>query len=1357
MLVYLSKKIAIPNDVTLRCISWNTDQGWIACGGDDGLLKVLKLEVPTGSDAVVKGIAGSSNLSMNQTLEGHKGAVVCASWNSIYRKLTTSDESGLIIVWMLSRGMWYEEMINNRNRSVVRDMKWSADGKKICIAYDDGMVIVGSVDGNRIWGNELRLSLRLVEWSPDGKFIVFITNDAEAILYSSSGTRIRVIALPAQERSSMGRDVSIAGFHWYNNSGAPTRSNGNIEAAPNCCIVFNDGICQLTRGVDPSAPTTGALATGRSSTPPAPIVFDSELEVNNCHWNPDGTIIAIGGLYRQNRNKNRDDKGASPERGGKSINMIKFYDAYGVPLRLLKIPGEALRGFSWEASNLRLALAVDHFIFFANVRPRYVWCHFGNSVAYTYYRPERKETALVLWNVKTHETQVKFLPSIKALHSAGDLCGVVIAVPTTTTITTPNTNTNTTNNNEDSKSGENSKLDDDEAEGKMADKEAAVSKNEKPVTTTRNEYRIQLRNAIGCVIDSRELPIEPKFSAMSGKHFICANERTVYVWHFRSSSTGTAAIIAPNNMGSAQAVAAAMKTGSVSSGNEGEGDNNEGGGVFSSKERMFDIENNFNPSIPSTKRKFGSVPHAAQPPDTFQVITDSVSDPVSAVTISDRYLVVARRSGEISRFTLPHLSAENTFYTNQKFESNDGSKEDGGGRKSNLRPQEPQYLSLNRSESKLAVVDANGVLNVLDLEARADGVVVEKRGFGDGAESKQAQDNYIQMGRKMAIEKKDVWDLKWASDDDDMLAVMEKMKLVVYHGEEPEEAVVASTYIAEFTELQVTGIALDNIMQEPDQTNPSADAVVKYDTRLLRDVREHLLTDGHVNAYNMVQKHPHPKLWTVLAEAALEDIDLDAADRAFVRALHYPGIQFVKRLRTMPDKMKVRAEISAYLKKFDEAEALYREIDRKDLAIELRNRIGDYSRVVQLLQTGGGTDAVIAKAWDRIGLHFFERCKWKKAVHSFTQANNYEKLADCYFRMGDYEKLATLPGAIPDGSPLLPNLAGLFECVGMADEAVECYLRSNDPKSAVDCCVNLNRWDKALSLAEQYDFPQVEGLLQRLASELIQKDRQLEAVDLFRRANKPHEAALLIGDIAETAARKDMKPSLAKKLHVLAALEVERHRKRTMDQAMNGATQQGNIAQATAATLETLMMTSLDTQATQAGGRSRGKAFGNAWRGAAAYHYLMLAQRQHYAGMHDAAMRTAIKLCEYDDILEQRDVYSLLILCSLHSNFFGVCSKAFVKLETVSGLPEQERDAIETLAVQIFIKHAPNDPAPLPEPYMKCLDMGRSYKACVLTGRAIQDSPAFMCKTCRFYMLEHEKINKKIKNCPLCHSLLPIE
>lgn len=45
--------------------------------------------------------------------------------------------------------------------------------------------------------------------------------------------------------------------------------------------------------------------------------------------------------------------------------------------------------------------------------------------------------------------------------------------------------------------------------------------------------------------------------------------------------------------------------------------------------------------------------------------------------------------------------------------------------------------------------------------------------------------------------------------------------------------------------------------------------------------------------------------------------------------------------------MKQKAEVAAYFKRFNEAENLYREIDRKDLAIELRMRLGDwYARSV---------------------------------------------------------------------------------------------------------------------------------------------------------------------------------------------------------------------------------------------------------------------------------------------------------------------------------------------------------------------------------------------------------------------------
>lgn len=36
------------------------------------------------------------------------------------------------------QGSWYEEMINNRNKSTVTGMAWGSDGQKICIAYEDG-------------------------------------------------------------------------------------------------------------------------------------------------------------------------------------------------------------------------------------------------------------------------------------------------------------------------------------------------------------------------------------------------------------------------------------------------------------------------------------------------------------------------------------------------------------------------------------------------------------------------------------------------------------------------------------------------------------------------------------------------------------------------------------------------------------------------------------------------------------------------------------------------------------------------------------------------------------------------------------------------------------------------------------------------------------------------------------------------------------------------------------------------------------------------------------------------------------------------------------------------------------------
>lgn len=47
-------------------------------------------------------------------------------------------------------------------------------------------------------------------------------------------------------------------------------------------------------------------------------------------------------------------------------------------------------------------------------------------------------------------------------------------------------------------------------------------------------------------------------------------------------------------------------------------------------------------------------------------------------------------------------------------------------------------------------------------------------------------------------------------------------------------------------------------------------------------------------------------------------------------------------------RIRRRAEVCSYFDRYDEAENMLREIDRRDLTISLRERLGDWFRVVQV-------------------------------------------------------------------------------------------------------------------------------------------------------------------------------------------------------------------------------------------------------------------------------------------------------------------------------------------------------------------------------------------------------------------------
>lgn len=65
----------------------------------------------------------------------------------------------------------------------------------------------------------------------------------------------------------------------------------------------------------------------------------------------------------------------------------------------------------------------------------------------------------------------------------------------------------------------------------------------------------------------------------------------------------------------------------------------------------------------------------------------------------------------------------------------------------------------------------------------------------------------------------------------------------------------------------------------------------------LREVGDKIAQEGWEKAYESACENPHPRLWRLLAEKALEDLDLLSAEKAFVKYGHYYGIQLVKNLK----------------------------------------------------------------------------------------------------------------------------------------------------------------------------------------------------------------------------------------------------------------------------------------------------------------------------------------------------------------------------------------------------------------------------------------------------------------------------
>lgn len=86
-------------------------------------------------------------------------------------------------------------------------------------------------------------------------------------------------------------------------------------------------------------------------------------------------------------------------------------------------------------------------------------------------------------------------------------------------------------------------------------------------------------------------------------------------------------------------------------------------------------------------------------------------------------------------------------------------------------------------------------------------------------------------------------------------------------------------------------------------------------------------------------------------------------------------------------------------------------------------------------------DDLILSVQSQLGQHYMDKRKWKKAAMFFVQSKQVEQLAECLFRLGDYDMLADVQAHCADHSDVHKSLGLGYQTAGMCREAVTSFLK----------------------------------------------------------------------------------------------------------------------------------------------------------------------------------------------------------------------------------------------------------------------------------------------------------------------------
>lgn len=198
---------------------------------------------------------------------------------------------------------------------MVTDMNWAPAGDRIAISYADGAVIVGGVDGNRLWGRELGSAVAQVEWSPDGQHLLSGTTTGELVLLDMQGSTAASVPLSCTAGCSTGaawhssHKVGLVLACWLTGLLRPGRYALDAHAqdcadAPSLHVALADAL-QLAdvawydgaEGLlEPNCPvlavalTNGRMQLMRSEQDGSPVCIDAGISIASIAWSHDAAV-----------------------------------------------------------------------------------------------------------------------------------------------------------------------------------------------------------------------------------------------------------------------------------------------------------------------------------------------------------------------------------------------------------------------------------------------------------------------------------------------------------------------------------------------------------------------------------------------------------------------------------------------------------------------------------------------------------------------------------------------------------------------------------------------------------------------------------------------------------------------------------------------------------------------------------------------------------------------------------------------------------------------------------------------------------------------------------------------------------